>query len=362
MRVHYLITIALIFFTIITLQCKKNPTPPPPPGFTPPENLTWVVDTLAERRAIQTYIQTMWGSSADNIYISGYGITSMTDRRWDGNNWMYSKIHVQQGGTIKGSYDITEIWGLDENNIWAVGSFSNLNPSPPPNFIEWGMLIYFDGMEWRDLNLGRESPRLNSVWGRDLNEIWAVGDSGSYYTLKNDSIIYGRLNFDGQMVTVGGDQNDVFIMGARWPDTGVITNFCYHETGLNWEKIAEYQNGNEPRFGVSDIYSPADGVIYSVGDALFKWDNNAWVKILDEGLYFYAISGVSENYIWVVGTRGLIIHWDGTAWNHISLPPGVPRDIELTDVWTDGFETFICGAAPNGKWAGGIDSYILRGK
>ena len=75
-----------------------------------------------------------------------------------------------------------------------------------------------------------------------------------------------------------------------------------------------------------------------------------------------AISGCSEDYIWAVGYPGQIYHWNGTAWNQIDLPEGVPDDILLTGVWTDGFETFICGWAPNGQWAGGIDSYILRGK
>ncbi|KAA3659611.1 MAG: hypothetical protein DWQ10_08500 [Calditrichaeota bacterium] len=362
MRGNYLILIALLLFTFLTLQCKKNPTPPPTPGYTNPNKLTWAVDTLAEPRAIQTMIQTIWGTASDNIYISGRGITSMTDRRWDGNIWLYSKIHVQQGGTITGAYNIAEIWGLDVNNIWAVGDFSDLNPSPPPNFIEWGMLLHYDGIEWRDLNLGKENPRLKGVWGRDSDEIWAVGDSGSYYLIKSDSIIHGKLDSDAQLLTVGGDQNDVFIMGLRWPATGNITNFCFQKIDSNWEKIAEYQNGDEPLFGVADIYSPLDGIIYSVGDGIFRWNNNSWIKDFDQVLAITAISGASENYIWAVGPGGVLLHWDGVVWNHISLPAGVPSDIELTDVWTDGYETFICGWAPNGQWAGGIDSYILRGK
>lgn len=62
----------------------------------------------------------------------------------------------------------------------------------------------------------------------------------------------------------------------------------------------------------------------------------------------HGIFGFSSSDLWVVGSDGCILHFDGQAWTRIAAPPS-PEPPSLYDVW---------GAAPDDVWIVGAGTVL----
>ena len=77
--------------------------------------------------------------------------------------------------------DIVSLWGTGPNNILAVGGRSN------------GMLLAFDGQEWRETILETE-PGMNGVWMNSRGEAIVVGERGRTLIVDAKSMNQSREN------------------------------------------------------------------------------------------------------------------------------------------------------------------------
>ena len=179
---------------------------------------------------------------------------------------------VQQG--LPGA--LFSIWGTASDDIWAAGSDTGLR----------GPLVeHYDGTTWRDLDTGMAGD-LWWVFGFPGGPVY-LGGSGGTILLWQDGQ-FTRMATPTQGVTVFGiwgcSPDDVWAVGGE--EGGQRGGFAWRLQGDTW--------------------LPADGFPAEVGDADAVWK----------------VYGRSCDDVWMVGTAGLAIAWDGQSFGAVQRVAG----------------------------------------
>ena len=201
-------------------------------------------------------IRTVFAFSENNIL---FGHTDASITYFDGVNFSNDCSFIEQ---INGS--INKIWGTSSNDLYVVGYN--------------GMLARYDGAQWYRLESGTDLP---------INDIWGATDSltGKQIILcvaSNEYFNYGKalLRIEGEQVTPVSSE------------------------GLPWS--------------LTSVWFVPHHIYYVAGDGLFssKRIGNVW-EHKNFPIYFKdCIRGSSLNDIVVVGSNGLLSHYNGSTWKH----------------------------------------------
>lgn len=216
------------------------------------------------------------------------------------------------------------VWGLDENTVYAVGG------TP-----EKGAAMRFDGAAWVPVELGVEVPILNWAYGFAPDDVFAVGEQGTI------------LHFDGaQWVKAtpltqqplwgvwGAAPNDVWAVGGSGFSSG--EPILLHYDGAAWTQHPAPTLTRQNVFAFFKVWgTSADNVlVVGQGGAVIRWNGTEWLEE-DAGPRDDLISlwGTGPDNIVAVGGRGngLAAVWNGSEWRSASLSP-LPG---LNGVWTD---------------------------
>ncbi|NUR26243.1 MAG: hypothetical protein HOV83_10415 [Catenulispora sp.] len=138
--------------------------------------------------------------------------------------------------------------------------------------------------------------------------------------------------------------------------------------GAGWKRIPTPADGADSRInalsadGARDVWLVGDNSVTAEGPILTEhWDGRNWriayapVPAGTASAGLLGVAAVSPRDAWAVGwtqrwrgdttyDTGLVEHWDGTAWQQVKLPAGLP-DVELFS---------ITAAGPHDIWAGGV--------
>ncbi len=116
---------------------------------------------------------TVWGASADNLYVAG---SNSVIRHWDGSKWSNSlEFNLEAGMDLQ----FHSIWGSSAENLFAVGVLMGTTEEKPYKSYVAGTRIYYsDGKSWTRHQTADVDTTLYDVWGASDSEIWAVGQSG----------------------------------------------------------------------------------------------------------------------------------------------------------------------------------------
>lgn len=140
------------------------------------------------------------------------------------------------------------------------------------------------------------------------------------------------------------NENDVWVVGEiNTLDTGFdsLGNFippfsASHWNGEKWEYVRFWDNGWPShsvitpvfsiwKFSDSDVWLAAGGIFKKMGDRWYlKYKNNP-----DAGEMVTKLWAASEDEIYGVGTRGLIVKYDGNRWTRMESG----TDVDLLNVW-----------------------------
>lgn len=308
----------------------------------------------------------IWGSGPDDIYVSGADGVLL---HFDGLSW----TEHESGTTAR----LVALWGSSRRNVYAVGT--------------GGRLIRFDGRSWQDIQSGTRED-LRGIWGTGRETIFAVGNAGT--VLRFDGEDWERLD-----VQIAGGQNLSAIWGTGpgnvfvVSETGRIFNFdaarwttqvercalepCGALTGI-WgsgprDLYAVGDHGNvlhSSGGGWSTLWPPSpdeplrslwvshEGVAFALsgGHAVLRHGEEGWTTLLDirdanellssvgtdapSTIELREIWGASSESLFVVGTNGLCLHYDGELWSVLE----TPTDRELRAIWgTGGEDIFAVG-------------------
>lgn len=193
--------------------------------------------------------------------------------------------------------------GLGEP-LWWVHGFPG-----GPVFVagDHGAIARWDGSAWETMDTGVPGTLLFGIWGAAADDMWAVGGPT-------------------QTLTSGVE-----------PEGDVVL----HYDGSAWERVEIQALLDKPASqgtNLFKVWGASASEVFIVGDSgmALHYDGNTWTRV-DTPVStqpLFTVVGRSADDVYAVGGLLLpvLIHWDGSQWSEVMLPPAVPQVIQ--GVWT----------------------------
>jgi len=228
--------------------------------------------------------------------------------------------------TLTGN-SIRSIWGTDINNVYAVGNS--------------GTLLHYDGISWRKLKT-LTINNLRKILGFSRNSIFAIGDEGTI--LSYNGIEWKKMPTitTGHFTNIcGTSESNIFIKSKCYSCDN--THTLYHFDGLTWSSVPLPESfvdneGSNKSFSIKQI----DNITYLYSDKeIYMYVNSEWTYFFPDfaitaNFSIQDISGESiDNTYILVGeefnrSNTNIYHFDG---NHFTIP------FEQVTTTIEGFES-----------------------
>ncbi len=222
----------------------------------------------------------LWGSSDDDIYAAG----DNTLLHWDGATWSYEESPTT--GTILG------MWGVGDD-LWVVGEYVGAGNARRRHAGYWE----YGGAS----NETGAQQTLRAVWGRSVNDVWAVGAEGVF---RWDGSAWEKLYLDASVYSVYGTAS-----AGPWIGSEALRLYSYAPSSWgDWM--------------VGEPY----GLVYLEA--------------------FYGVWGSSGSNAWAVGSSGYMARYYGGDWQ----PVEAVTDRDL----------FAIGGNGSEMWAVGESGVVLR--
>ncbi len=198
------------------------------------------------------------------------------------------------------------IWGSGPTDVYVVGmSLSTLN----------GYIMHYNGSSWTIVGT-YANQRIDAVWGSGPKDVFAAGMDH----IKSGSYVH---HYDG----------------TSWQTQMLPTS---------QQPIGLWGTGSGPSQKV---------FLITFMPEVWQYNGSGWVKLninLTLSTGFKAIWGSSASDIFVVGTGGTIVHYDGKTW--VTMTSSTSND--LAAIWGAGpKEVFAVGSGP--ALNSGIHRYTL---
>jgi len=161
-----------------------------------------------------------------------------------------------------------------------------------------------------------------SFWGDSAADVFAVGgtmldNGGGAIVLRHQQSAWQRVDTGPTPLPTlwwvqGFGPSDVWAVG----ELGTIV----HYDGVGW---TVEQTG--PAYTLWGVWGPSTDQLWAVGGTLnsaepgvvLAYDGNGWTEVLGVGLpgeLLFKVWGTGADNVYVVGTEGSILHWDGQNW------------------------------------------------
>ena len=291
-------------------------------------------------------LRAVWGTSSSNVYAAGFGMNSGVYSpllyQYDGANWTHIPMTVPGGWSNTYLYGI---WGTSTNNVYVTGyGYTGTNYTP--------LIYHFDGSNWTStapaMPGGWSYGALYQVGGSAANDIYTVGSG--YDGTKINTLIY---HFDGTNWTstspgVPGSwdygylwgvwssgANNVYAFGGGTNAT-VELPLIYFYDGIDWS----YYSPSLPSgwnygylfsgwgTGPSDVYAIGYGYdsTWNAAPLIYHFDGSSWSHVA-----LTLPGGITQGQLWAAG--GLAansVFAAGYGYDGANLVPLVYRSLDNT--------------------------------
>jgi hypothetical protein len=333
-----------------------------------PRTYTWTIDTLYLPGSLQTQMKSIWGSSSKDVYVTGRNSDPWGSMyHFDGTRWSEVNLRPEHGGYIDNIIDMRSIIGFSENNIWAGGC---------AGYQEGGHLIHYNGNKWTTVKYPYNlmGTQLWCMTGTSSNDLWLGGENTNYTfhyngsTWRKDSlpiIIPTYINLGDEFILrsiISDNIGNIYAIGdSHYQSEPPLVEIKYFFSWKNsqWKLLDSAIFSPqifEFKWGYNDLWMSPSNTLYSTDSKIYKMQDGKWVMMYDAINNLEALSGSSDNNIFVVGDFGTVLHYNGTDW--YTLPVYNDPITSYYGVWTDGTEVFIVGVTstfPN-------KSVVIHGK
>jgi hypothetical protein len=220
------------------------------------------------------------------------------------------------------------------------------------------------------------TPFLNTVWSNGLdvwvgaiNELFYRDRSASQFSSLNTG--HGANALDGVIqplyVIAVGDKvyestnGSTFIEDTAGPNAGNTLHDVWHSADGVWFAVGD--NGFAMRRAgtsglwtmlatnttevLSKIWGTAANDVFVVGShgLILHYDGTAWRRMFTgSGENLTSVHGNSHDDVYVSGTNGLLLHFGGTSWTRMTTP------LDVQDLWADGEDTLFIGNRGLVEW------------
>jgi hypothetical protein len=297
---------------------------------------------------------------------------------WNGKAWAQVPSPVPAMGG-----DLLDVAATSASNAWAVGHTGGTPGIPSRPMIE-----HWDGTAWKQVpspQPGGDSS-LVSIAAVSARSAWAVGTAGQRSgTCPCQGLIEHwdgtawkrapRLHQPGIVFSAvaASSARNAWAVGDRRDKHGnVKQTVIEHWNGRAWKLVPSPDAKLISLNGVAAVsarsawavglVSQQNGSDCQCRGIIEHWDGTAWKRVPSHapaGSNLFAVSPVSGHDAWAVGyhnAKSLILHWNGTAWKQV---PSVasPRSQALSDVTASSARS---AWAVGGTNAGGGSGLILH--
>jgi len=255
-------------------------------------NYVWEEYTIGESGALYD----VWGTDENNVYAVGFTITinglPYGVIKWNGTEWLPEKL----GGGARA------IYGFSEDDIWVVGNG----------------VWHYDGREWKEIV---DDNVLNG--NKEYTCLWGTSSENLYFGNQGGKIVHwdgrrGRLE-DVEASEImrdiyGTNSNNIYASaGSKQAEQHTE---LFHFDGLFWRLIEEATNSptGDGLIGPFETLWLSGNEIYLGGNVIYDNKNNRW-NYERLGFYIEKIRGIKSNDIFAVGHFGGIAHYNGIEWN-----------------------------------------------
>jgi hypothetical protein len=333
-----------ILCLIVAFACKKDSPPEPPSIQLGKRDYTWTRDTLFYLGNAQTTMQSIYGTSGNNVYIVGHCEVSRGRMyHFDGTTWQPVNVSSIRGG-------FNAIGGSGASNIFVVGAISSVEPITN-RLIDSCLVVQFAGATWTKL----QATASGSLWCVSVvspSSVWTGGSEGIILRLNGSTWETYRLGSEFFISSITAlSHNEAYCMGHVEDYALPIDSsgsFLFRFDGTQWLRIDSVMRtpGAPPaRFGLG-VYS-WNGVMYTIGPNIYQRQNGVWSKLVNAEVGHMSQSAV--NNIFAVANTAW--HYNGANWKHLD---ELGRVFGF-DCYADGKEVFIVGND-------NLRTYVVHGK
>lgn len=240
---------------------------------------------------------------------NGTGIEHFNAARWDGSKWTF--LHI-----VHGAMELYDIIYFAPDDIWVTS----------------GLPIHWDGNEWYSFNLwnmgvlGNGEGSVYHMWASSPGNIWFAGYHGAIVHYdgqafqKFETLVDLRLND-----IFGKDENNIWAVGN---DSRIGKSIILSFDGNVWSKKKDYtynQSENiQPRGPYRGIWSFSDSLYVVGGQGLWResiitadgWLESFPPRILPSGMTL-KLFGSGYNDIFHLGQCNTINHYNGETWEKL---------------------------------------------
>jgi len=317
-----------LFIAILLYSCKEEPpvgSPPPPPPVLKDTITITITETMHRSIVVNIKSTTNFPNSFVELYrinnnantlVAEYPITVTDTTILDDNNgqnlllnteYTYYAVRRDSLGEKKDTSNIVTAKTLNATNFnytWREFSFGSL---------EYGPNVLYD------------------VWGSDENSVWAVG---GFYDDNNKN--YGALYYNGSIWTPDSTVGGVAIHGFSSSDIWVVGGGVFHFNGIEWKQIDSYSSGGQAipldivlfnNLPYTSVWGTSSSNMYfgngrgkivhwdgSKATVVYSHNSNVQVKDLD-GIAPDFIIGVGAGFIPPL----LAVYYNGISWNQLPI-------------------------------------------
>jgi hypothetical protein len=256
-----------------------------------------------------------WSYGGQDSHLSGPAGDGLF--RWDGRAWRFFRDLPER---------VKALWASGADDVWAVG--------------EQGFVMHWDGARWNEQRLAGD---FHAIFGRRRDDIWLNGCASNFYHWGGVAWSRVRNPVDPSHWGIcpslwGAAANDISAIGydrfLRWdgvawkeelgPLEGAAGIWHYEK----WRASAEVPLARDA--WISALWGTASGdELWAVGREQARAGFDGWPLVLrrrdgrwaklpapqTEG-HLWGIWGDRADRVWAVGTKGLILRWDGASWTH----------------------------------------------
>ena len=225
------------------------------------------------------------------------------------------------------------VWGASANDVYAIGG------APTE-----GVIMRFDGGSWSEVETGLTFPVLYWCYGFGSNDVTFVGAQGTVLHFDGSTFSKQATPTDQDLWGVwGAAPDDLWSVGGRGtaPDQATILHF----DGSGWTATSTPALARPNVFAFYKVWGTGSNDAYAVGQrgVLIHWNGTAWSEVTTGATDdLISLWGTAADRIVAIGGRdnGQALAFDGSTWRFQRLAP-IPG---LNGVWTRGSDFFLAGA------------------
>jgi hypothetical protein len=305
----------------------------------------WSTDTLKDLEGVRfpVTLESMWGSSAGNVYAAGWSGTWVHSLwHYDGEEWKVCKHLEYYGGTIEQGFDAEVVYGFEEDDVWVGGrDYQNSNIR----------LIHYNGTIWKEFPVEpviRNGAFFRGIWGASPDDVWFWGrcDTSKIFilhwdgnTLKRDTIRATPTSVEHYTSFGGNASGELYCAPLQYVYGEGRTQYLLKYESGNWNLL-----GTHHKYLIKKIWLSPEGDLFGGGEGFLRWDGKDWIQY---GNVYEMVAtdycGLSSSDIMVVGGTGGLYWFDGNVLNG---PLANLEKLGYNDLkggWYNGEEAFVVG-------------------